>query len=111
VAGIVKPVVALTSAGTKDLGHGGGHVDEQMTGGDLAFAQDPPVEVETAPSHNITMCDVSSVPRRTRAIDRDAVCGLFIECLQDVSFVALALRLLVIYCLVSYFRLFFAIGC
>jgi hypothetical protein len=39
----------------------------------------------------IAMCDVALVSRRTGAVDRDAVCGLLTECLQDVGSVLLTL--------------------
>jgi hypothetical protein len=54
----------------------------------------PPVEVETAPTGEMTMCDVVLVSHCTRAIDHDAVCSLLTEFLLDVSFVPFALYLL-----------------
>jgi hypothetical protein len=76
-----------------------------MTGGDSALTRDPPVGVETTSSHDITVCDVALVSHCTGTIDRDAVCGMLIECSQDVTFVVFTLHLLVIYYLVFYFRL------
>jgi hypothetical protein len=81
VAGIVKSVAALTDVGKENMGQGGAHVDEQMTSGDSAFAWDPPVEAEITPSHDITVCDVALMSRRTGAIDHGAICGLLTECL------------------------------
>jgi hypothetical protein len=77
-----------------------------VNGGGSASARDSPDEVETAPTRDITVCDVALVSRRTGAIDYDVVCGLLTECLQDVSFVTFALHLLIAYYLVSNFHLF-----
>jgi hypothetical protein len=82
-----------------------------VTGGGLASARDPLVGVQTAPTCDITMCAVVLVSRCTGAIDRDVVCDLLIECLQDVSFVTLALHLLVTCYLVSNFSFIFELGC
>jgi hypothetical protein len=49
------------------------------------------------------MCDVALVSHRTGTIDCDAIYGLLTECFQDVSFVLLALHLLVTCYLVSNF--------
>jgi hypothetical protein len=68
-------------------------------------ASDPHVAIKTVLRCYITVCDVVLVSRHTRAIDRDVVCGLLNECLQDVSFVAFPLLLLVTYYLVSDFLL------
>jgi hypothetical protein len=54
----------------------------------------PPVEVETTPTHEIIVCDVALVSRCTMAIDRNAICNLLMECLQDVNFVPFTLYLL-----------------
>jgi hypothetical protein len=54
----------------------------------------PPVEFETAPTRDITVCDVALMSRRTGAINRDVVYGLLMECLQDVRFVPFVLHLL-----------------
>jgi hypothetical protein len=70
------------------------HADEQLTDDGSESARDPPVEVETAPTGEMTMCDVVLVSHCTRAIDHDAVCSLLTEFLLDVSFVPFALYLL-----------------
>jgi hypothetical protein len=82
-----------TDGSVKDSGHEDIHADEQLSADGSASARDPWVEVGTAPTHEVTMCDVALVSRRTRAIDRDVVYGLLTECLQDVSFVPFALYL------------------
>jgi hypothetical protein len=105
-AAVVKPVLASANAGVKDSGHGGARVDEQVTGGRSTFTRNPPVEVDTGPTHVITVCDIALVSCRTGATDRDAVCGLLTECLKDVSFVTFMLHLLVTYYLISNFCLF-----
>jgi hypothetical protein len=74
-------VGALANAGAKGSGRRGVHVDEQVAGGCSASARDPPVEVETALTHDIIVCDVSLVSCCTGAIDRDAVYSLLTECL------------------------------
>jgi hypothetical protein len=51
-------------------------------------------------------CDITLVSGRTGAIDRDAVCGLLIVCLQDVSSIAFTLHLVVVCYLASNFQLF-----
>jgi hypothetical protein len=50
--------------------------------------------------------DIVLVSRCTRTIDHDAVCGLLLECLHDVSFDALVLHTFVICYLVLNSRLF-----
>jgi hypothetical protein len=105
-AAVVKPVRALANAGTKDLGHGSAHVDEQVTSGDSTSARNPPVEVDTTLTRDITVCDIALASRYTGAINRDAIWSLLTECLQDVSFVLFTLHLLVAYYLVSKFCLF-----
>jgi hypothetical protein len=81
VGTIVKPVVALADAGAKDSVHGGVDVDEQVTGVRSASAQDPPVQVETAYTHEASMLDIALVSGCTRAINCDVVCSLLTECL------------------------------
>jgi hypothetical protein len=73
---VVKPVLASANSGMKDSGHGGVYVDEQVTGGGSASAQDPPVEVETTLTRSITVSNVALVLHCTGAIERDAICGL-----------------------------------
>jgi hypothetical protein len=50
--------------------------------------------------------DIALVSRRAGTIDRDAICGLLLECLQDVSSNALVLRTFAICYLVLNSRLF-----
>jgi hypothetical protein len=80
-AAVVELELASVDAHMKDSGRGDVHADEQLTVDGSASTRDPLVEVETAPTREITVCDVALVSRHTGAIDRDAVCGLLTECL------------------------------
>jgi hypothetical protein len=60
---VVKLVLAPIKAGAKDLWRVGIHVDEHVIGGGSASTRDPPVQVETALTHDITVCDVALVSR------------------------------------------------
>jgi hypothetical protein len=94
---IVKPVVASFNVGAKDSGHGGAHVDAQVTGVVSAFTQDPPVQSETIHTHEASVCDIALVSGRTGAVNHDTVCSLLTECLQDVSSIVFTLHLVLVY--------------
>jgi hypothetical protein len=72
----------------------GVHTDEQLPIDGSASARTRLVEVETGPDLEITVRNVALVSRRTRAIDRNAVCSQLTDCLQDVGFISLTLYLL-----------------
>jgi uncharacterized protein YcfL len=93
--GLVSAHAHVKGSGREDI-----HVDGS------ASARDPPVEFETAPTHEITVCDVALVSCRTGAIDHDDVYDLLMECLQDVCFVLFVLYLLAACYSVSNFHLF-----
>jgi hypothetical protein len=82
---------ASPSVRVPDSGPEGIHAEEPLPTDDLASARYQLVEAKTGPSHKIAMCDVALVSRRTGAVDRDAVCSLLTECLQDVGSVLLTL--------------------
>jgi hypothetical protein len=100
---IIKPVVALADTDVKDSGCRGPGVSEQVTGGGLASTQDPPIGDDSVSTHNIAVCDVALVLRQTRAINCDAICGLLMECLQDVSFLLCLLSLAIWFLTFVYF--------
>jgi hypothetical protein len=81
IAIVIESVLTSTDASANDLEREGIHTDERLTGDGSASAQDPPIEVETAPAREITVCDVALVSRHIGAIDHDAACGLLMECL------------------------------
>jgi hypothetical protein len=51
-------MAALVHTGTKDLGHGGVRVDEQVTGVGSGSARDPPVQAETTHASEASVCDI-----------------------------------------------------
>jgi hypothetical protein len=93
-ATVIELGLASADMHVKDLGPEGVHADEQLPADGSASAQNRLVEVETAPTHEITVCNVVLVSCRTGAIDRDAVRGPLTKCLQDVGFISLTLYLL-----------------
>jgi hypothetical protein len=79
VGSIIKLVVAPTDSGMKDLRCRGDHADKQM------IAREPPVGVETVHTCEASVLDVSLVSGRwTKTINHGIVCGLLVDCLQDV---------------------------
>jgi hypothetical protein len=67
---------------------------------------DPPVQVKASQAHRASVLDIALVLGHTGTVDRDVVCGLLMECLQDVSSNALVLRIFVACYLVLNSRLF-----
>jgi hypothetical protein len=61
----IKPVVAPTDAGAKDLRRGGDRADKQVN------AWDPPVQVEITHTCEASMLDVALVSGRTKTINCD----------------------------------------
>jgi hypothetical protein len=79
VGSIIKYVVTSTDSGMKDLKCGDDHADKQM------IVQDPPAQVETVHTCEARVMDVSLVSgRHAKTITQDTVCGLLVDCLQDV---------------------------
>jgi hypothetical protein len=78
---IVKTVVASVTAGVKDSGSGGVHVDEPLTSAGFVSVQDPLVQVEACHGRGANVLDIVLVSRRARTVDRDAVYDLLSECL------------------------------
>jgi hypothetical protein len=94
---IVRPMAAPVDTGVKDSGHGGVHVDEQVTGVGSTSARDPPDQAETTDTRDASVCDIALMSGRTRAIHHDGVYSLLTECLQDVSSIVFTLHLVFIY--------------
>jgi hypothetical protein len=98
-------VVALSTVVAKGLGSRGAHTDEQMVGVVFASTQYPPVQAETSPGPEVGVLDVT-LPGHAGIVDHVNVYGLLAECLQDVSFAALSLRislLIVLFLTLDYF--------
>jgi hypothetical protein len=81
----VQSVVASANAGIKASGCGDVLVVERVTGAESPSAREPPVQVETTHIRDASMLDIVLVSRRNKTVNRDAVCGLLMECLHDVS--------------------------
>jgi hypothetical protein len=47
--------------------------------------QEPPADPKSATPHDTGVLDIALVSGRMGSVNRDAVCGLLAECLQDVS--------------------------
>jgi hypothetical protein len=66
------------------------------TGGDKGSGredvcvQKPSIDVEEIIIHEVGMIDVALASRRGGAIERNDLCGLLTDCLQDVRFTILA---------------------
>jgi hypothetical protein len=99
-------VVASSAVVVKDLRRRGAHSDEHVVGVVFAYAQDPPVQVEASPGLGVGALYIT-LPGRAVVVDHGNICGLLTECLKNVSFAALALRIAASYCFVPDSRLFF----
>jgi hypothetical protein len=92
-------VVSLASAGSKGSESRGARADEKVAGVVFASASDPLTQAEVslglvAGALGVMLWGPSGV------IDRANVCGLLIECLQDVSFAILVAHIFSSYCFV-----------
>jgi hypothetical protein len=85
VGAIIELVAASAETVVKDLGHEGVDVNEPVVGVRSAFMRDPPVQAETAYTHEAGVLEVASVSGRTGAIDCGVVYDLLIGCFHDVS--------------------------
>jgi hypothetical protein len=99
-------VAASSTTAAKGLGRGGAHGNEQVADVVFASTQDPPVQAEASHSPKVGALDIT-LPRHVVVIDHGNACGLLVECLQDVSFVALMLHVAASYCFVPDSQLFF----
>jgi hypothetical protein len=99
-------VVISADSGTKDLRCGDVCVAKQVSGVKSASARDPPVQAETTHTREASVLDIALVLGHTGTINRNAVCCLLTECLQDVCCAIFASCPLVAYCLASNVPLF-----
>jgi hypothetical protein len=102
----VKIVVASVAAGVEDSGSRGVCTNEPVTGAGSSSTKDPSVHVEASQAHGASVLDIALVLGCAGTVDRDVVCGLLMECLQDVSSNALVLRIFVTCYLVINSQLF-----
>jgi hypothetical protein len=68
--------------------------------------REPPIEVETALTHDTSVLEIALASGHGVTINRDVVCGLLTECLQDVSFAILMMSYLFAHCWVFTFSCF-----
>jgi hypothetical protein len=62
------------------------------------FVLKPTIEVEAALTRETSMQDLALALGHGGTINRDVVCGLLTECLQDVSYAVLVMSYLFVHC-------------
>jgi hypothetical protein len=82
---------ASTDAGAKESGREEVHAAQSPT------SRESPADTETATPHDTSVLDIALVSGQAETINRDVVCGLLAECLQDVSSTMLVMPYLVVY--------------
>jgi hypothetical protein len=91
VAANFKLSGASTDAGAKESGREEVHATQSPT------SRESPADTETATPRDTSVLDIALVSGQAETINRDVVCGLLAECLQDVSSTMLVMPYLVVY--------------
>jgi hypothetical protein len=89
-----------TDAGAKEFGC------EEVYTAKSPLLQEPPANPKTASPRDTSVLDIAIVLGHARTINRDVVCCLLAECLQDVSSAMFAMPYLFLCCWVFNFSLF-----
>jgi hypothetical protein len=81
-----------TDVGAEELGHEGVHAAKSPS------SREPLADIETATPRDTSVLDIALVSGHVVTVNRDVVCILLVECLQDVSSVVFAMPYLVVCC-------------